>query len=97
MAQAVVSRRRPCRRCGGRYYVSTVSLGAAVLAVLIALAGIAKALAGSGFLAAVDTVAVPSPESLLGNAGWALGGIVVAGVVALFGRGHRCIGCDTQQ
>jgi hypothetical protein len=97
MTQAAVSRRRPCRQCGGRYFVSTISIGPAILAILVALGGIAKAVTGSGFLEAVNNGVVPSPESFVQNAGWALGGIVLAGVVAFIGHGHRCIGCDTRR
>lgn len=96
MAQATVSRRRPCRNCGGRYFVGTTSIFAAIIAIAIALAGIVKAVASSGMLAASNG-AIPEPTSIVGAGVWAIGGIVVAGIVAFIGHGYRCIGCDTQQ
>ncbi len=80
MAQATVSRRRPCRNCGGRYFVTTVSAFCAGVAILVAVTGLAKAILGTGL-----------------DGTWAVGGIVVAGIIALIGRGHRCIRCDSRQ
>ncbi|MET8996003.1 hypothetical protein [Amycolatopsis sp. NPDC004169] len=97
MAQSTVSRRRPCRSCGGRYFVTTVSVFAAVLAFAAALGGIAKAVAGSGIVAAIARGSIPEPAALLQGGAWAVGGIVLAGVIVLFGRSHRCIKCDAQQ
>ena len=96
MTQATVSRRRPCRNCGGRYFVGTTSVFAAIIAIAIAVAGIAKAVASSGMLTASNG-AIPEPTSIAGAGAWAVGGIVVAGIVAFIGHGHRCIGCDTPQ
>jgi hypothetical protein len=96
MSQATVSRRRPCRSCGGRYFVGTISVFAAIAAIAIALAGVVKAVVSSGMLSASNG-SIPEPTSLLGAGVWAVGGIVVAGIVAFIGHGHRCIGCDTQQ
>ncbi|MEU4518766.1 hypothetical protein AB0F52_08600 [Amycolatopsis sp. NPDC024027] len=96
MAQATVFRKRPCRNCGGRYFVATISAFWAVLAIAIALGGIAKAVAGSGVLAAAHG-GIPHPTNIVGAGFWAVGGVVVAGLVALIGRGYRCIGCDSQR
>jgi len=96
MAQATVSRRRPCRNCGGRYFVGTISGFWAVAALAVALGGIAKAVVGSGVLAAVDG-GVPHPSHVLEAGVWAVGGIVVAGILAFIGHGYRCIGCDRPQ
>jgi hypothetical protein len=97
MTQATVSRRRPCRACGGRYFVTTMSVFAALLAIAVALAGMAKAILGSGILDAVAGGAIPDPGSLVADGVWAVGGIVLAGIISFAGRGHRCIRCDTQQ
>ncbi|MFI5587320.1 hypothetical protein ACIA5G_19890 [Amycolatopsis sp. NPDC051758] len=97
MAQATVSRRRPCRSCGGRYFVTTVPIFAAVLAFAAALGGIVTAVAGSGIVAAVAGGSIPEPAALLQDGAWAVGGIVLAGVIVLIGRGHRCIKCDVRQ
>jgi hypothetical protein len=95
MAQATVSRRRPCRSCGGRYFVTTVSVFAAVLAFAAAVGGIVKA--GSGIVTAVARGSIPEPAVLFQHGAWAVGGILLAGVIVLVGRGHRCIRCDVQQ
>jgi hypothetical protein len=97
MTQATVSRRRPCRNCGGRYFITTVSVFAAVLAIAAALGGIAKAVLGSGIIEAATGGAIPEPAGLLQDGAWAVAGIVVAGVIVLIGRGRRCIKCDAQQ
>lgn len=96
MAQATVSRRRPCAACGGRYFVGTISVFWAVLAIAVALGGIAKAVVGSGVLAAVHG-GVPHPTHVFEAGVWAVGGIVVAGILAFIGHGYRCIGCDRPQ
>jgi len=97
MAHATVSRRRPCRQCGGRYFVSTVTFLPTVIALVLAVGGVAKAVFGSGFVDAVARGVVPASEGVLQNAQWGLGAIVLAGVVLLVGHGYRCIGCDTRQ
>jgi hypothetical protein len=97
MAQAAISRRRPCRKCGGRYFANTVSVWAVLVALVAAGGGIWRAVVGSGMLAAVQSGGVPGDDSVGQGAVWAIGGILVAGIVLLIGRGYRCIGCDTQQ
>jgi len=97
MAQATVSRRRPCRKCGGRYFVGTVTFLPSVIALVLAIGGVAEAVFGSGFVDAVAQGLVPAPDSVLRNAEWGLGAIILAGVVLLVGHGYRCIGCDTRQ
>ena len=97
MTQAAISRRRPCRRCGGRYFAATVSVWAVIVALIAAGGGIWRAVVGSGVLAAVQGGVPPAGDSIGQGAVWAIGGIVVAGIVLLIGRGYRCIGCDTQQ
>jgi hypothetical protein len=94
MAQATVSRKRPCGNCGGRYFVGTISVFWAVIAIAVALGGIAKAVVSSGVLAAVNG-GIPHPTNVLEAGVWAVGGIVVAGIVAFIGHGYRCIGCDS--
>ena len=81
MAQAAISRRHPCRKCGARYFATTVS----VWAVLVAL------------VAAVQSGGVPGGDSVGQGAVWAIGGTLIAGIALLIGRGYRCISCDTQQ
>jgi hypothetical protein len=97
MARATVSRRRACRQCGGRYFVSTVTFLPAVIALVLAGGGVAKAVFGSGFVDVVASGFAPAPESFPQNAGWGLGAIVLAGVVLLIAHGYRCIGCDTRR
>ncbi|GIE29689.1 hypothetical protein Ait01nite_027340 [Actinoplanes italicus] len=100
MAQSNVSRRSPCRRCGGRYYVSTTHLAAALLATASGLGGLAKSVLTSGALelirndpAATGTVV---PDSLDVSAlAWAGLGMLAAIGVARLGGGYRCIICDT--
>ncbi|MBE1494863.1 hypothetical protein H4696_001963 [Amycolatopsis lexingtonensis] len=94
MAQATVSRRRPCGNCGGRYFVGTISVFWAVVAFAAGLGGIAKALADSGLLAAANG-GIPQPAHLVTAGVWAVGGLVVAGIAAFIGHGYRCIGCDS--
>lgn len=96
MAQATVSRRRPCSKCGGRYFVRTISVFAALIAIAVALGGFAKAVMTSGVLS-VSNGDMPDISNIYGAGAWAIGGIVVAGIVASFGRGYRCIACDSQQ
>ncbi|UOZ03174.1 hypothetical protein [Amycolatopsis sp. WQ 127309] len=54
---------------------------------------IAKAVIGSGVLAAAHG-GVPHPAHVFEAGVWAVGGIVVAGILAFIGHGYRCIGCD---
>lgn len=96
MAQATVSRRRPCIRCGGRYFVRTISVFAAVIAIAVALGGFAKAVMSSGVLTAASG-GMPEFSNMFEAGAWAVGGVVVAGVVASIGSGYRCIACDSQQ
>lgn len=53
-----------------------------------------KAVAGSGIVAAVAGGSIPEPAVILQDGAWAVGGIVLAGVIVLVGR---CIKCDVQQ
>jgi hypothetical protein len=96
MAQATVTRRRPCTNCGGRYFVRTISAIAALVAVAVALGGFAEAVMSSGMLTA-SNAHIPDPSNLAVAGAWALGGIVVAGIVAAAGSGRRCIACDARQ
>lgn len=96
MAQATISRRRPCPHCGGRYFVRTISIFAALIAIAIALGGFAKAVLSSGVLSASNGNILDG-SGIFEAGAWAIGGIVVASVVASIGRGYRCIACDSQQ
>lgn len=96
MTQTTVSRRRPCGNCGGRYFVRTISVIAALVALAVALGGIAEAVLSSGVLTA-SNAHVPDPSVLVQAGAWAMGGFIVAGIVATVGRGYRCIACDAQQ
>jgi hypothetical protein len=96
MSHATVSRRRPCRHCGGRYFVGTISAVSAFVAFAFALGGIAIAVARSGVIKAVSSGIAPS-GNVLQDAVWAIGGIVIAAVVVMIGHGYRCISCDAQQ
>lgn len=96
MAQATISRRRPCTQCGGRYFVRTISVVAALIAIAIALGGFAKAVMSSGVLSA-ETGHMPDFSNIFEAGAWAIGGVVIAGIVASIGRGYRCIACDSQQ
>jgi hypothetical protein len=96
MAQATVTRRRPCTNCGGRYFVRTISVIAALVAVAVALGGFAEAIMSSGMLTAANAH-IPDPSNLVMAGAWALGGLIGAGIVATVGSGHRCIACDAKQ
>ncbi|MEU0532242.1 hypothetical protein [Amycolatopsis tolypomycina] len=96
MAQATVSRKRPCRNCGGRYFAATISVSWALLAIAIALGGIAKAVTVSGVPAAAHGD-IPDPAVIVAAGCWAVGGVVVAGLVTLVGRRYRCIACDSRR
>ncbi|TDP94812.1 hypothetical protein [Labedaea rhizosphaerae] len=96
MAQTTVSRRRPCTTCGGRYFVRTISVVAALIATAVALGGIAKAVVSSGVLTA-SNAHIPDQSQLVLAGAWAIGGILVAGIIATVASGHRCIACDTKQ
>lgn len=91
MTQTSISRRRPCRSCGGRYFAGTMSVWAALVAVAAIVGGIAMTVGGFG--GGSD----PDPSEFLGNAAWLAGGFVIAMIVLIVGHGHRCIQCDTQQ
>lgn len=97
MSQATISRRRPCRQCGGRYFVGTFSIMSVLLALIAALGGIAKAVIGSGLFTVIDSGRIPALYSVVSHASWAIGGIVIAAIVLAIGHGYRCIACDTQQ
>jgi hypothetical protein len=97
MAQAAISRRHPCRKCGARYFATTVSVWAVLVALVAAGGGIWRAVVGSGVLAAVQSGGVPGGDSVGQGAVWAIGGTLIAGIALLIGRGYRCISCDTQQ
>jgi transcriptional regulator NrdR family protein len=102
MAQATVSRRRPCRQCGGRYFVSTVNIAAAIVATAAVLGGFAMAFLNSGVLNVMNGRAMdPASADTSGldiSAGlWAVAGMIVAVVVAWLGHGYRCIKCDAHQ
>lgn len=96
MAQATVTRRRPCTTCGGRYFVRTISVFAALIATAVALGGIAEAVLSSGMLTA-SNAHIPEASQLIQAGAFAIGGIVVAGIIATVTSGHRCIACDAKQ
>lgn len=93
MTQTSISRRRPCRSCGGRYFAGTMSVWAALIAVAAAIGGIAMTMGGGVF----GSGSGPDPAEFLGNAAWLVGGFVIAMIVLIVGHGHRCIQCDAQQ
>ena len=96
MAQATVSRRRPCTNCGGRYFVRTISVFGALIATAIALGGIAKAVMSSGVIG-VSNSNMPDASNIFEAGAWAVGGIFIAGIIAVVASGHRCIRCDAHQ
>ena len=96
MAQATVSRRRPCTTCGGRYFVRTVPVLAALIAAAVAFGGIAKAVVASGVLTS-SNAHLPDPSNLVVAGAWAFGGVIAAALIAGVASGHRCIACDTKQ
>jgi hypothetical protein len=104
MAQATITRRRPCRHCGGRYFVSTVNVVAAILATAVGLGGFAMAVLNSGALDAMNSTMDPANAKTFATSGldvsagwWAVAGMIAAIVVAWLGHGYRCIKCDTRQ
>lgn len=94
MSNASVVRRKPCRNCGGRYYASTMGVIPALIATAAFLGGIAMTVIGSGFLPSLQSGNVPDVEGIFSHLGWAIGGVVVAGIIAGIGHQYRCVGCD---
>lgn len=74
----------------------TISVIAALVAFAVALGGIAKAVVSSGMLTA-SNAHIPEPSNLVLAGAWAVGGIIVAGIIATVTSGHRCIACDAKQ
>lgn len=97
MAQATVFRRRPCRQCGGRYFVGTMGVFAALIAFAAFLGGIALTVVNSGLINGLTNPAGPDVDTVFQHAHWAIGGLVVAMIAAIVGHGYRCINCDTPQ
>ncbi|GAA5152620.1 hypothetical protein GCM10023321_21650 [Pseudonocardia eucalypti] len=95
MAQTSVTRKRPCRQCGGRYYAGHVNPVAALVAVLAFLGGVGMTVMQSGFLRVLSHGGTPPVDRIFTNIHWAVAGVVVAIVVAMVGHRYRCINCDT--
>lgn len=97
MAQARVHRRRPCTKCGGRYFAGTMGIIPTLVAIAAALGGFAVAILSTSALWSAKSGDVPQSGNAMSGAVWAIGGIVVAGIVAAVSHGYRCIQCDTKQ
>src|SRR5438045_9694058 len=98
MAQATITRRRPCRHCGGRYFVSTVNVVAAILATAVGLGGFAMAVLNSGVLDAMNSTMDPANAKTFATSGldisdgrWAVNDMIATYVVTRQGQGYRCI------
>jgi hypothetical protein len=95
MVQTNLHRRSPCGRCGGRYFASHFAPLAVLVAVIAFLGGIAMTVVRGGVGKALSTNHPPRFDLVVDNVYWAVGGVVVAVVVAVIGHSYRCVSCDT--
>lgn len=97
MTQTSISRRRPCRRCGGRYFAGTMSVWATLVAVVAMLGGIAMTVGGGSLAGLFGGDDGADASAFTDNVAWLAAGFVVAAIAAVVGHGNRCIQCDSQQ